>query len=49
MRNYKLDSIDQKVKGKVIGSNRAQDEGASEVQRDWGQEQRKGFFGRFFR
>ena len=32
MRNYKLDNIDQKVRGKVIGSDRARDEGAAEVQ-----------------
>ena len=34
MRNYKLDSIDQKVRGNVIGRDRAQDEGASEVEGD---------------
>ena len=47
MRNYKLDSIDQKVRGNVIGRARAQDEGASEVDGDGGQTRRKGFFGRF--
>ncbi|KAL2036510.1 hypothetical protein N7G274_010740 [Stereocaulon virgatum] len=31
MRNYKLDTIDQKVRGKVIGSGRPLDEGAPEV------------------
>ena len=31
MRNYKLDTIDQKVRGKVIGSERPLDEGAPEV------------------
>ncbi|KAL9070206.1 MAG: hypothetical protein Q9161_005040 [Pseudevernia consocians] len=49
MRNYKLDSIDQKVRGKVIGRDRAQDEGASEVQGDGGQTGRKGFLGRSMR
>ena len=48
MRNYKLDSIDQKVRGNVIGRDRAQDEGASVVDRDGGQTRGKGFFGRFF-
>lgn len=36
MRNYKLDSMDQKVRGIVIGRDRAQDEGAPEVQGDRG-------------
>lgn len=49
MRNYKLDSIDQKVRGNVIGRDRAQDEGASEVDRDEGHTQRKGFFGHFLK
>ena len=47
MRNYKLDSIDQRVKGKVIGRGRVQGEGASEVQRDGQPARKKGFFGRF--
>ncbi|CAD6565954.1 MAG: hypothetical protein ASARMPREDX12_003626 [Alectoria sarmentosa] len=49
MRNYKLDSIDQKVRGMVIGHDRAQDEGATEVQGDGGEARRKGFLGRFSR
>ena len=49
MRNYKLDSIDQKVRGMVIGHDRAQDEGATEVQGDEGEARRKGFLGRFSR
>ena len=49
MRNYKLDTIDQKVKGKVIGHDRAQDEDAPEIQRDGEAAQRRGFFGRFLR
>ena len=36
MKNYKLDSIDQKVRGKVIGRDRVQDEGPSEVRGDEG-------------
>ena len=36
MKNYKLDNIDQKVRGKVIGRDRVQDEGASEVRGDEG-------------
>ena len=49
MRNYKLDTIDQKVKGKVIGRDRMQDEGASEVQGENEPSGPKGFFGRFLR
>ena len=47
MRNYKLDSIDQKVTGKVIGRDRVQDEGVSEVQGDGQPAGKKGFFGPF--
>ena len=47
MRNYKLDIIDQKVRGKVIGRDRVQDEGASEVQGDREPARKRGFFGRF--
>ena len=47
MRNYKLDSIDQKVKGKVIGRPRVQNESAPKVQVDGGPAGKKGFFGRF--
>ena len=36
MKNYKLDTIDQKVRGKVIGCDRAQDESASEDQENEG-------------
>lgn len=36
MRNYKLDSIDQKVRGRVIGHDRAQDISASGDIRDRG-------------
>lgn len=49
MRNYKLDSMDQKVRGKVIGRDRAQDEGAPEVQGDGEEARRKGFLGRVLR
>ena len=47
MRNYKLDSIDQKVRGNVIGRDCGQDEGASEIEGGGGQGRRKGFFGHF--
>ena len=49
MRNYRLDSIDQRVRGKVIGRDRVQDEGAPEIHVQAGDERRKGFLGRFLR
>ena len=49
MRNYRLDSIDQKVRGKVIGRDRAQDEGPPEVQGDRGEARERGFLGRLLR
>lgn len=49
MRNYKLDSIDQKVRGTVIGRDRTQDEGAPEVQRNGVEARKKGFLARFSR
>ena len=45
MRNYKLDSIDQKVKGKVIGRDRVPDSDASETHVE--PARKKGFLGRF--
>lgn len=47
MRNYRLDAIDQKVKGTVIGSDRVQDEVASEIQSSGESTRKKGFFARF--
>ena len=47
MRNYKLDTMDQKVRGKVIGSERPLDEGAPEVGGQQGGGTKKGFLGRF--
>ena len=47
MRNYRLDTIDQKVKGTVIGRDRAQDEDASEVPRSGDSTRKRGFFARF--
>lgn len=49
MRNYKLDKIDQKVRGNVIGRDRAEEEGESEIQGDEGEARRKGFFRRLLR
>ncbi|KAM0796047.1 hypothetical protein BDR22DRAFT_812634 [Usnea florida] len=49
MRNYRLDSIDQKVRGKVIGRDRVQDEGIPESHAQEGDERRKGFLGRVLR
>ena len=47
MKNYKLDSIDQRVRGKVIGRDRVQDEGVSEVQRGGEPARKRGFLWRF--
>ena len=48
MRNYKLDTIDQKIRGKVIGSERPLGEGPTEV--GGGQEDgKRGFLSRFRR
>ena len=49
MRNYKLDKIDQKVRGNVIGRDRAEEEGESEIQGDEGEARRKDFFRRLLR
>lgn len=49
MRNYKLDSIDQKVRGMVIGRDRVREEGVLEVQGDEGEARKKGLLGRFSR
>lgn len=46
MRNYNLDRIDQKVRGKVIGRERVYDEGAPGSQGDGGEVRKKGFLGR---
>ena len=50
MKNYKLDAIEQKVKGKVIGSDRAQNdtnEGGEESSGGAAPDVRKGWLGRF--
>ena len=49
MRNYKLDTIDQKVRGKVIGSERPLDKGAPEVREPQGGDRKKAFLSRFKR
>ena len=49
MRNYKLDSIDQKVRGRVIGRDGIERESVSEDPGEEQQARRKGFFERLFR
>ena len=51
IKNYKLDSIDQKVRGKVIGRDRPQDESAPEIRggEEREREPRRGLLGRFKR
>lgn len=49
MRNYKLDTIDQKVKGVVIGKDRQSDDGAPEVRGEDPVNPSRGFLARFRR
>lgn len=49
MRNYRLDTIDQKVKGLVIGKDRQVKNGTPEVRGEGVASPRKGFVGKFKR